>query len=81
MEMDEILFELTLLFREVLSNNSVELGMETTANDIDDWTSLNHMSLISEIENKYQIKFSLKEIMRLKNVGDICKIVAVKKNI
>jgi len=78
MEQNEILSELTNLFRKVLSNNSIELKMETTAGDVDDWTSLNHMIIISEIEKKYQIKFALKEIMKLKNVHDMCVIISSK---
>jgi acyl carrier protein len=78
MELNEILSELTILFRKVLSNNSIELKMESTAKDVDDWTSLNHMTIISEIEKKYNVKFAFKEIMKLKNVQDMCVSISSK---
>jgi len=35
------------------------------------WDSLNHIILISSIENELEIKFPLGELMELKSVGDI----------
>jgi acyl carrier protein len=78
MELNKILEELNILFRKILSNDSLELKMETTANEVDGWDSLNHMTLISSIEKHYNIKFALKEIMKLKNVEDMCRIIQAK---
>jgi acyl carrier protein len=78
MELSEILSELNLLFQKLLSNESLELKMDTTAKDVDGWDSLNHMALITEIEKHYKIRFTLKEIMKLKNVEDMCKSVQSK---
>ncbi|MCX6266781.1 MAG: acyl carrier protein [Bacteroidetes bacterium] len=80
MELNEILSELNLLFRRVLANKAVELKMDTTAKDVDGWDSLNHMFLISSIEEHYKIRFALKEIIKLKNVEDMCRIVQSKIN-
>lgn len=78
MEQKEILQQLNELFKKVLSNSMVELKMETTAKDVDNWDSLNHMILISEIEKYYNIRFALKEIIKLKNVQDMCAIIQSK---
>jgi acyl carrier protein len=78
MELNEILSELNVLFQKVLSDKSVILKMGTTARDVDGWDSLNHMALITAIEKHYKIRFALKEIMKLKNVEDMCKIVQSK---
>ena len=80
MELNEILNELNILFKKELTDDSISLQLESTAKDVDNWDSLNHMVLISAIEKKYHIKFSLKEIMKLKNVGDMCSLVQSKIN-
>lgn len=78
MDINEILKELNILYRRVLENDSVSLSLETTANDVDGWDSLNHMRIISEIEKQFDVKFALKEIMRLKNIGDVCDLIHKK---
>ncbi|MCF8296592.1 MAG: acyl carrier protein [Bacteroidales bacterium] len=78
MELNEILSDLNSLYQRVLENEKVVLEFETTANDVDGWDSLNHMILITEIEKQFKIKFALKEIMRLKNIGDVCFLIKNK---
>jgi acyl carrier protein len=69
---------LTEVFREVFENNEIVLAPEMTANDVDGWDSLSHSILISAVELKYKIKFSTREILRLKNVGDLVQLVDAK---
>lgn len=78
MEKENLLKELSILFQEVLEDSSIELTPETTANDVDKWTSLNNMLLISSIERKYNIHFSFREIVKLKNVGDLADAIIKK---
>jgi acyl carrier protein len=67
-----ILAELLPIFRRVFEDDEVVITRETTAHDVDGWNSLTHMSLISSVESHYGIKFKLAEIVRFKNVGDMC---------
>ena len=69
--MEQILNELTELFRSELENNSIVLNEETTAGDIEEWDSLTHIYIIVAIEKKYKIRFSSSEIAQFKNVGDM----------
>jgi acyl carrier protein len=50
-----------------------------TANDIDGWDSITHMKLIGAIEEKFQTDFSYKEVMSLKNIGDLIELVKSKQ--
>ena len=45
------------------------------SSDIDKWDSLNNMHLIVAIEDFYKIRFELKEIQSLQNVGELCEFV------
>jgi acyl carrier protein len=78
MEKKEIVSKLTSIFRRVFSNDSLEITNELTANDVDNWDSLTHMLLITEIEESYSIKFKLKDLNKMKNVGDMINIIESK---
>jgi acyl carrier protein len=62
---------LTEVFRSVFEDNSIILKPEMTANDVEGWDSLSHVLLILAIENHFKIKFIHKELLTLKNVGDL----------
>ena len=74
----DIVKSLKDVFVDVLGHSSFELDKETTANDVDGWDSVTHMMLITEIENKHQIKLSQMELMNLNNVGDLINTIEEK---
>ena len=78
MEKSVIMANLTEVFRKVLGNPSLELRDDLTANQVDNWDSLTHMLLITEIENSFGIKFKLKELNKMRNVGDMVEIIISK---
>ena len=73
MDTQTILNEMSLIFREVLDN-------ETTAQDVEGWDSLTNMQLINKIEKKFNVRFTFRDIVKLKNVGDICHAILTKTN-
>jgi acyl carrier protein len=78
MDQSNIYDKLTLIFQEIFSNSSLVLSESLSANDVDNWDSLTHMILITEIETKFNIKFKLKELNKMKNVGDLVGIISIK---
>ena len=78
MERKDIINRLTEIFRKILSNDVLILRNELTANDVDNWDSLSHMLLITEIENSFSIKFKLKDLNKMKNVGDMIEVIISK---
>lgn len=78
MEKSEIINKLTEVFRKVLTNESLILTDELTANDVDRWDSLSHMILIAEIEKTFSIKFKLKDLNKMKNIGTMIDIIISK---
>ena len=80
MERTEIINELTVVFRKIFSDQTLVLSDDMTANDVDNWDSLSHMLLISEIENYFSIKFKLRELNKLKNVGVLIDFIDTKLN-
>lgn len=78
MKREEILSEVQDVFRNVLKNESILLQDEMVANDVPGWDSLTHVQLISEIENHFGIKFSLREMLSWKTVGKMIDCVEKK---
>lgn len=72
----EALEALTPIFREVFDDDSIVLTEETTAADIEEWDSVEHFNLISEIESRFKMRFSMREVSGMKNVGELAEIVA-----
>jgi acyl carrier protein len=78
MDKKEVLDKLTAIFRKVFRNDSLILTNELTANDVDQWDSLSHMILITEIENDFSIRFKLKDLNKMRNVGEMIDIIISK---
>ena len=71
MERNEILAKINEIAKDVFDNDEVELTEATTAADVEEWDSLSHLSLISDIEDEFGIRFTLAEVSGSKNVGEL----------
>lgn len=78
MEMQEIITQVTSIFRDVLDDDGIVLNESTTAADVEEWDSLNHIQLIVAIEKHFKVKFTSVEISGFKNVGEMCNTIARK---
>ena len=76
----EILKTINEIFIEVLDDDTVVLTEETSANDVDEWDSLNHIQLVVAIEKRFKIRFASQEILSWKNVGEMVGSVHSKLN-
>ena len=75
MEKEEILQQLTLIFEQVLKRSDLKIDYNMSAEDIDEWDSLTNMTIISEIEKKWNVHFKLRDIVRMKNIGDMVDVI------
>ncbi len=73
-----ILEPLNEIFCEVFDDDEIELTPEMTADDVDGWDSLSHVNLIVTIETRYKIRFTQKELLTFKNVGDLMASIESK---
>jgi acyl carrier protein len=55
-----------------------DLRDETTASEVPGWDSLNHVNVILAVEKKFGVKFKNLEVLKLKNVGDLQRLLDVK---
>jgi len=78
MTREEVFATLTDIFREVFDDDDIELTDATTADDIEDWDSLEQINLVVACEKKFNVKFDMKEIQSLKNVGEMVDTIVSK---
>ena len=75
MTREEVFATLNEVFQDVFDDESITVNEETTADDIEDWDSLEHITLISAVEREFRMKFKMKEISSMKNVGEMAGII------
>ena len=75
MDRDEIFKELNEIFRDVFDDESITVTDETTADDIEDWDSLEHINLLAAVEQQFGVKFNMGQIVTLKNVGEMVDLI------
>lgn len=75
-----ILDKLTVIFRQIFDKDSITLSRATTAQDIEEWDSFNHINIIVAIEIEFGIKFQTAEVESLKNIGDAVDLIQKKLN-
>lgn len=75
---DQILGEMSTVFRRVLDDDSITLKRETTANDVKNWDSLNHIELVMATEKHFNIRFNFAELQKFRNVGEMCDNIITK---
>lgn len=78
MERSIIIEKLTPIFRAVFSEPELVVTDELNANDVDNWGSLTHMTMIAAVEETFGIMFKLKELKKLNSVGDLIDAIIAK---
>ncbi len=70
--------ELKKVILKELNLDDFDLIDETTAPQVPGWDSLNHVNIILAVEHYFNVKFKSYEVLRLKNVGDLQKLIDLK---
>lgn len=71
MSREEIYERLNEVFRDVFDDEEIEVNDDTTAADIDGWDSLMHITLMDAVEEEFDIRFDMKTVVKMKNVGEM----------
>lgn len=71
MNAQEILEKITPIFQEVFNDDELEVTMDLTSEEIDEWSSITQTLLITNLENQFGVKFKLREIATMNDVATI----------
>lgn len=72
--------ELKSVILKQLNLDEFEMNDETIAPEVPGWDSLSHVNIIVAVEEHFKVKFKSMEVLKLKNVGDLQKLVNLKLN-
>ena len=71
----DIITRLNDVFRDVFDDDSLSVNENTTSADIEDWDSIEHINLISAVEDEFSMQFRMREVSGMKNVGEMIAII------
>jgi acyl carrier protein len=74
----DVLEKLQVIFRDCLENEDIVLTPSMTTDDVDGWNSLTHIQIVVAVEKMFRVRFTSKEIMNWKNVGEMSHSILSK---
>lgn len=75
MSREEVFARLNEVFRDVFDDESITVTDTTTADDIEEWDSLEHINLLAAVEQEFGMKFNMGQVVSMKNVGEMADII------
>ena len=75
MTREEVLAKVNEVIQDVFDDEDIEVTETTVASDVDGWDSLMHITLIGTIEDEFDIKFAMKDVVGMKNVGQMVDLI------
>jgi acyl carrier protein len=76
--MSDLENQINAVFQEVFEDDDLVITPDTTAADIAGWDSLQHVTLILNIEARFKVRFTSAEIADLRTVGELIDIVGTR---
>lgn len=75
MNRNDVVKRLTQVFRDVFDDDSIVISDSTTSADIEDWDSIEHINLVDAVEKEFGLRFKMREVSGMKNVGEMIDII------
>jgi len=72
----EIIDRITPICRTVFSLPDLELTESLDATQVDTWTSLSFMQLLTKVEEEFGFRFKMMELLRIRNIGTLVDAIA-----
>lgn len=75
MTREEVYERLNKVFQDVFDDETIEVDDETTADDVDEWDSFEHINLVVAVEEEFSFKIPMGKVVTMKNVGEMVDII------
>jgi acyl carrier protein len=66
---------LNVVFREVFDDDDILISDAMTADDLEEWDSVSHITLVMAVEREFGVKLTASEVGGLSNVGDMVRLL------
>lgn len=76
--MDTILPPLSDIFAALLEQPGLQLGAAMKTGDLEGWDSFKNVEILMACEERWALRFSSREIDRMRTVGDLAACIAAK---
>ena len=80
MEDKEIFDRVVEIIKRSLNNDNLELSLDTTAADVEEWDSFNHIQIIVSAEQEFGLKFAISDIESFSSIGDLTNLIKSKNS-
>ncbi len=67
----KILEKLEKVFQIIFDDHNLKLSKSMTAEDIEEWDSLNQIKIILACEKEFSVKLNVREINNFSNIGEM----------
>jgi acyl carrier protein len=71
----EIRNRLNTVFQDVFDDPEIQIRDNMTAEDIEDWDSVAHITLVLSVEKEFGLRLNISEIGKLHNVGAMIELL------
>ncbi len=71
----EVLEKVNIIFKDNFNKEDLVITEQTVAADIPAWDSLEHINLITAIEDEFDMQFTMKEVTGMQTVGEMLTII------
>jgi acyl carrier protein len=78
MEKNEIIDKVAQVLFSILKHKNFEMRDDLVAADVEGWDSLTHMGIITGIEDNFNIRFKLRDLNKVKNMGTLIELIQSK---
>lgn len=75
MKREAIVEKLTPIVKDVFGDGTLVVSDDMSPETTESWTSLSFMQLLSRIENEFNIKFKIFELISIHNMGDLITVI------
>jgi acyl carrier protein len=73
------LAEISVILRKVLRDLDLEVAPDTRFENLADWDSMDLISVVVEVECRFELQFEVVDLDRLATVGDLLRMVSAKQ--
>jgi len=67
------------ILKDIFDDENMVITEKDNSSTIEKWDSIAQISIITTIENIFNIEFSFKEINNIKNIGELVKLIDKKR--
>lgn len=78
MSREQVLSKVNEIFKDAFDKEDLKIDFGTTAAEVEGWDSLMQMNLIEMIEDEFDIRFDMNEVVGMENVGDMIDLILSK---